>query len=101
MDKKREKIIKFLEKASVYASKSQDSLNEALKVALYGKGLTKKEMSLLSVSYATGEEEVVERINDGFSDDEPFSQYDSDIRDKSILQIYDMTGDQIRELYNL
>ena len=42
MDKKREKIIKFLEKASVYASKSQDSLNEALKVALYGKGLTKK-----------------------------------------------------------
>lgn len=42
MDKKELKIIKLLDKASVYACKMQGCLDDALKVALSDKGLTKK-----------------------------------------------------------
>lgn len=55
MDKKELKIIKLLDKASGYAGKIQGCLDDALEVALSDKGLTKKEKSLLAVSYATGE----------------------------------------------
>ncbi len=101
MDKKELKIIKLLDKASVYACKMQGCLDDALKVALSDKGLTKKEKSLLAVAYATGEEEAVERVNDGSINDEYCNFYDCELRDKRILEIYNMTGDQIRELYNL
>lgn len=101
MDKKKLKIIKLLDKASEYSSKKQNCLNDALEIALSDKGLTEKEQSLLSVAYATGEEEAVERINDGSINDESRDLYDCEFRDKRILDIYNMTGDQIRELYNL
>lgn len=101
MDKKELKIIKLLDKASGYAGKMQDCLDDALEVALSDKGLTKKEKSLLTVSYATGGEEAVERVNDGSINDECCNFYDDELRDKRILEIYNMTGDQIRELYNL
>lgn len=101
MDKKKLKIIKLLDKASGYAGKMQGCLDNALEVALSDKGLTKKEKSLLVVSYATGEEEAVERVNDGSINDECSNYYDCVLRDKRILEIYNMTGDQIRELYNL
>lgn len=42
MDKKELKIIKLLDKASGYAGKMQDCLDDALEVALSDKGLTKK-----------------------------------------------------------
>ena len=101
MDKKELKIIKLLDKASGYAGKMQGCLDDALEVALSDKGMTKKEKSLLAVSYATGEEEAVERVNDGSINDECCNFYDCELRDKRILEIYNMTGDQIRELYNL
>ena len=73
----------------------------ALDIALYGKGLSNEEKRLLSVDFATGQEEAVERVADGSCNDERTSAWDSSIRDCRISEVYYMTGEQIREYFNL
>lgn len=53
------------------------------------------------VGFATGTEEAVERVADGSSNDEYISAWDSPIRDCRISEVYRMTGEQIREYFNL
>lgn len=71
----------------------------ALNIALEGKGLSDEEKELLSVGFATGTEEAVERVADGSCNDEYISA--SPIRDCRISEVYRMTGEQIREYFNL
>lgn len=52
-------------------------------------------------SLATGPEEAVERVADGSCNDEHTSAWDSSIRDCRISEVYRMTGEQIREYFNL
>ena len=73
----------------------------ALNIALDGKGLSDEEKQLLSVDFATGQEEAVERVADGSCNDELTSAWDSPIRDCRISEVYHMTGEQIREYFNL
>ena len=73
----------------------------ALNIALDGKGLSDEEKQLLSVGFATGVEEAVERVADGSCNDEYISAWDSAIRDCRISEVYRMTGEQIREYFNL
>ena len=44
---------------------------------------------------------AVERVADGSCNDEHISAYDSPIRDCRISEVYRMTGEQIREYFNL
>lgn len=60
-----------------------------------------EEKELLSVDFATGPEEAVERVADGSCNDEHTSAWDSSIRDCRISEVYRMTGEQIREYFNL
>lgn len=60
-----------------------------------------EEKQLLSVDFATGQEEAVERVTDGSCNDEPTSAWDSPIKDCRISEVYHMTGEQIREYFNL
>ena len=53
------------------------------------------------VGFATGTEEAVERVADGSCNDEYISALDSPIRDCRISEVYRMTGEQIREYFNL
>lgn len=76
-------------------------LQTALNIALEGKGLSDQEKELLSVDFATGPEEAVERVTDGSCNDEHISAWDSSIRDCRISEVYRMTGEQIREYFNL
>ena len=77
-------------------------MQTALNIALEGKGLSDEEKELLSVDFATGpEEEAVERVADGSCNDEHISVWDSSIRDCRISEVYRMTGEQIREYFNL
>lgn len=101
MDKKEKSINRHIDKAIDYSGKAHDELQIALNIALEGKGLSDEEKQLLSVDFATGEEEAVERVMDGGANDEYVSPYDSGIRDCRIPQVYHMTGDQIREYFNL
>lgn len=48
-----------------------------------------------------GTEEAVERVADGSCNDEYISAWDSPIRDCRISEVYRMTGEQIREYFNL
>ena len=56
---------------------------------------------LVSVGFATGTEEAVERVADGSCNDEYIGAWDSPIRDCRISEVYRMTGEQIREYFNL
>ena len=101
MDNK-EKLIKLhLDKAIGYSDKAHDELQIALNIALDGKGLSNEEKRLLSVDFATGPEEAVERVTDGSCNDESICAWDSPIRDCRISEVYHMTGEQIREYFNL
>lgn len=100
MDKKEKSIKLHLDKAIGYSGKAHDELQIALDIALDGKGLSNEEKWLLSVDFATGQEEAVERVTDGSCNDEP-SVWDSPIRDCRISEVYHMTGEQIREYFNL
>lgn len=101
MDKKEKSIKLHLDKAIGYSDKAYDELQIALDIALDGKGLSNEEKWLLSVDFATGQEEAVERVADGSCNDEPTSAWDSLIRDCRISEVYHMTGEQIREYFNL
>lgn len=101
MDKKEKSIKLHLDKAIGYSDKAHDELQIALDIALDGKGLSNEEKRLLSVDFATGQEEAVERVADGSCNDEPTSAWDSPIRDCRISEVYHMTGEQIREYFNL
>ena len=46
-------------------------------------------------------EEAVERVADGSCKDEHTGVWDSPIRDCRISEVYRMTGEQIREYFNL
>lgn len=99
MDKKEKAIREHIGKALDLAGKAKDELEEALNIALSGKGLSKEERLLLSVDFANSTEEAVERVRDGLDDD--FDYYDNDIQDLSINQVYKMTAEQIRETFKL
>lgn len=101
MDKKEKSIKLHLDKAIGYSDKAYDELQIALNIALDGKGLSNEEKQLLSVDFATGQEEAVERVADGSYNDEPTSALDSPIRDCRISEVYHMTGELIREYFNL
>lgn len=101
MDKKEKSIKLHLDKANGYSGKAHDELQIALDIALDGKGLSNKEKRLLSVDFATGPEEAVERVTDGSCNDESICVWDSPIRDCRISEVYHMTGEQIREYFNL
>lgn len=101
MDKKEISIKRHLDKAIGYSGKALDELQIALDIALDEKGLSDEEKRLLSVDFATGQEEAVERVTDGSCNDEPTSAWDSPIRDCRISEVYHMTGEQIREYFNL
>ena len=101
MDKKEKSIKLHLDKAIGFSGKALDELQIALNIALEGKGLSDEEKELLSVDFATGSEEAVERIADGSCNDEHISAWDSPIRDCRISEVYRMTGEQIREYFNL
>lgn len=101
MDKKEKSIKSHIDKAIGYSDKAHNELQLALNVALSGKGLSQEEKELLSVDFATGQEEAVERFADGSINDEHASMYDSSIRDCRISEVYRMTGEQIREYFNL
>lgn len=64
MDKKEKSIKLHLDKAIGYSDKAHDELQIALNIALEGKGLSNEEKELLSVDFATGPEEAVERVAD-------------------------------------
>lgn len=100
MDNKEKSIKLHLDKAIGYSGKAHDELQIALNIALDGKGFSNEEKRLLSVDFATGQEEAVERVTDGSCNDEP-SVWDSPIRDCRISEVYHMTGEQIREYFNL
>lgn len=101
MDKKEKSINSHIDKAIGYSDKAHDELQIALNIALDEKGLSDEEKRLLSVGFATGQEEAVERVTDGSCNDEPTSAWDSPIRDCRISEVYHMTGEQIREYFNL
>lgn len=101
MDKKEKSINSHIDKAIGYSDKAHDELQTALNIALEGKGLSDQEKELLSVDFATGPEEAVERVADGSCNDEHTSVWDSSIRDCRISEVYRMTGEQIREYFNL
>lgn len=101
MDKKEKSINSHIDKAIGYSDKAHDELQIALDIALDGKGLSNEEKQLLSVDFATGQEEAVERVTDGSCNDEYISAWDSPIRDCQISEVYRMTGEQIREYFNL
>lgn len=101
MDKKEKSINSHIDKAIGYSDKAHDELQIALNIALEGKGLSDEEKELLSVGFATGVEEAVERVADGSCNDEYISAWDSAIRDCRISEVYRMTGEQIREYFNL
>lgn len=101
MDKKEKSIKLHLDKAIGYSDKAHDELQIALNIALEGKGLSNEEKELLSVDFATGPEEAVERVADGSCNDEHIGAWDSPIRDCRISEVYRMTGEQIREYFNL
>lgn len=101
MDKKEKSIKRHLDKAIGYSDKAHDELQIALNIALDGKGLSDEEKRLLSVGFATGVEEAVEHVADGSCYDEYISAWDSAIRDCRISDVYRMTGEQIREYFNL
>lgn len=63
MDNKEKSIKLHLDKAIGYSDKAHDELQIALNIALDGKGLSNEEKRLLSVDFATGQEEAVELIN--------------------------------------
>lgn len=52
-------------------------------------------------AYMKRVEEAVERVADGSCNDEHTSAWDSSIRDCRISEVYRMTGEQIREYFNL
>lgn len=101
MNRKEKSIISHLNKAVGYSDKAHDELQIALNIALDGKGLSDEEKQLLSVDFATGQEEAVERVADGGCNDECTSAWDCPIRDCRISEVYRMTGEQIREYFNL
>lgn len=101
MDKKEKSINSHIGKAIGYSDKAHYELQTALNIALEGKGLSDEEKELLSVDFATGPEEAVERVADGSCNDEHTSAWDSSIRDCRISEVYRMTGEQIREYFNL
>lgn len=101
MDKKEKSINSHIDKAIGYSDKAHHELQIALNIALEGKGLSDQEKELLSVDFATGPEEAVERVADGSCNDEYTSAWDSSIRDCRISEVYRMTGEQIREYFNL
>lgn len=101
MNRKEKSIISHLNKAVGYSGKAHDELQIALNIALDGKGLSDEEKQLLSVDFATGQEEAVERVADGGCNDECISAWDCPIRDCRISEVYRMTGEQIREYFNL
>lgn len=101
MDKKEKSINSHIDKAIGYSDKAHDELQIALNIALEGKGFSDEEKELLSVGFATGVEEAVERVADGSCNDEYISAWDSAIRDCRISEVYRMTGEQIREYFNL
>ncbi len=101
MNRKEKSIISHLNKAIGYSGKAHDELQIALNIALDGKGLSDEEKRLLSVDFATGQEEAVERVADGGCNDECISAWDSPIRDSRLSDVYRMTGEQIREYFNL
>lgn len=101
MDKKEKLINSHIGKAIGYSDKAHYELQTALHIALEGKGLSDQEKELLSVDFATGPEEAVERVADGSCNDEYTSAWDSSIRDCRISEVYRMTGEQIREYFNL
>lgn len=101
MDKKEKSINRHIDKAIGYSGKANDELQMALNIALEGKGLSEEEKQLLSVDFATGNEEAVERVMGGSINDEYVSPYDSGLRDCRITEVYRMTGEQIREYFNL
>lgn len=101
MDKKEKSINSHIDKAIGYSDKAHDELQIALNIALEGKGLSDEEKELLSVGFATGTEEAVERVADGSCNDEYIGAWDSSIRDCRISEVYRMTGEQIREYFNL
>lgn len=85
MDKKEKSINSHIGKAIGYSDKAHYELQTALNIALEGKG----------------PEEAVERVADGSCNDEHTSAWDSSIRDCRISEVYRMTGEQIREYFNL
>lgn len=101
MDKKEKSIKLHLDKAIGYSGKAHDELQIALNIALDEKGLSDEEKRLLSVDFATGQEEAVERVADGSCKDEHIGVWYSPIRDCRISEVYRMTGEQIREYFNL
>ena len=101
MDKKEESIKLHIDKAIGYSDKAHYELQIALNIALDEKGLSYEEKKLLSVDFATGQEEAVERVADGSCNDEYTGVWDSTIRDCRISEVYRMTGEQIREYFNL
>lgn len=101
MNRKEKSIISHLNKAVGYSDKAHDELQIALNIALDGKGLSDEEKQLLSVDFATGQEEAVERVADGSCNDECICAWDGTIRDCRISEVYRMTGEQIREYFNL
>lgn len=70
MDKKEKSINSHIGKAIGYSDKAHYELQTALNIALEGKGLSDEEKELLSVGFATGPEEAVERVADGSCNDE-------------------------------
>ena len=70
MDKKEKSINSHIDKAIGYSDKAHNELQIALDIALDGKGLSNEEKRLLSVDFATGQEEAVERVTDGSCNDE-------------------------------
>ena len=101
MDEKEKLINSHIDKSIGYSDKAHHELQTALNIALEGKGLSAQEKELLSVYFATGPEEAVERVADGSCNDEHTSAWDSPIRDCRIYEVYHMTGEQIREYFNL
>ena len=101
MDKKEKSINSHIGKAICYSDKAHYEQQTARKIALEGKGLSDEEKELLSVDFATGPEEAVERVADGSCNDEHNSAWDSPMRDGRRSEVYRMTGEQIREYFNL
>lgn len=64
MDKKEKSIKLHLDKAIGYSDKAHDELQIALNIALDGKGLSNEKKRLLSVDFATGQEEAKEQLSD-------------------------------------
>lgn len=83
------KIKKCLSKASSYEEKMRSCLQDAVNLALEGKGFTEEEKRKFAVSMASGFEEIVTYNNKG------------EYLEISVTELNAMPSDAIREVFNI